>query len=334
MVAPAVSTALVDVGAVLDAPCRFLYKKELQQPSGSFKLRGMSRLVAQSIQDAKQLGKDDVHVFVSSGGNAGIAAAHASRHFDVPCTIALPVTAPEFALNILKSLGAEVVVKGAHWGEADAYLRETVMAAVPSNVFPLYCHPFDNATLWLGHADIIDDLAAQLAQLKVEKSKVKGIVCSCGGGGLYNGIVEGLRRNGLEKVPVLVMETVQTPSFFNSVEAGHPIVLPSIKTVSNSLGSPYITAQTWQNYNSHPTTVELLDDLDAVEATVDYLDKFGELVEPACGAAVAVSMKKRDLLKCFGPLERDDVVVFVVCGGTTVSPEQLAAFRDMVASRT
>lgn len=335
MVAPATTTALVEVGPVLDAPCHFLYKKESQQPSGSFKLRGLSKLIATSIDEAKQLGKENIHVYSSSGGNAGIAAAYASNHHGVPCTIVLPTTAKQYALDTLKDLGATVIVHGAHWGETDRYLKETVITQVPASEFPVYCHPFDDPEVWSGHADMIDELPAQLAQKGIDPAKVKGVVCSCGGGGLYNGVVEGLRRNKeLAHVPVLVVETTQADCFRRSVAAGRPIVMDKVVTMSTSLGSPYITEKTWENYQLHKTTVAAMDDMEAVDATVAYYDKFGGLVEPACGATVAVSMKRTDLLESFGPLQKDDAVVFIVCGGRTVNDETLSSYRELLAKET
>lgn len=330
MVAPSINTTLVDATSIYGGPCRYLFKNELEQPSGSFKLRGMSKLVSSAIEKAREQGKLDVHIYTSSGGNAGIAAAYASKHYNVPCTVVLPKTTKQTALDILLGLGAGIAIHGAHWGEADVYLREEVIPNTPEDVLAIYCHPFDNEVLWEGHADIVDDLAGQLETLKVDPVKVKGIVCSCGGGGLYNGIVTGLNRNpSLANVPVLVVETFQTPAFAESVKAGHPVVLSKVETLCTTLGAPYVSSRSWEFYQTHPTFVETMDDLDAVAATVDYYDKFGALVEPACGATVAVASTQNKMLDVFGALDPDDVIVFIVCGGSSVSKETLETYRTL-----
>ncbi|KAM9933616.1 hypothetical protein OXX80_006770 [Metschnikowia pulcherrima] len=333
MVAPSTITDLIDVTDNLGpVPCRFLYKKENQQPSGSFKLRGMSHKIFNSVKDASESDAlNSVHVYCSSGGNAGLAAAYASKFYAKPCTVVLPKTAKRAAIDKLEDLGAEVIVYGAHWGEADNYLREVIMASAQPSVKTVYCHPFDDEILWEGHAAMADEIAHQLKDMSISIEDVKGIVCSCGGGGLYNGIVTGLKRNiGLEKVPVLVIETVQTPTFKNSVIAGKPSTLTSINTLSTSLASPYVAQRTFDNYHNHATTVELIDDLEAVDATVAFNDVFDEVIEPACGATVAVSMKRQDLLQAFGPLQPKDVVIFIVCGGSTVSPETMDSYRQLI----
>lgn len=337
MVAPSINTTLVDVSSKYPGPCRFLFKNELEQPSGSFKLRGMSKLIDSAVEKAKREGLSNVQIYTSSGGNAGIAAAYASRYHNLPCTVVLPVTVKKAALDVLTSLGATLVIHGAHWGEADTYLKEEVMKKDQESrpdLIAVYCHPFDNEILWDGHADIIDDLETQLRELEVNPSNVKGIVCSCGGGGLYNGIVTGLKRSAkLSKVPVLVVETNQTPAFYESVDAGKPIVLEKVVTLSSSLGSPYISDKTWEFYKSHSTFVDTLDDLDAAQGTIDYYDDFGVYVEPACGVTVAVAQRKQELLSVFGELGPEDVIVFIVCGGSGVLAQTLASYRELVGQR-
>lgn len=334
MVAPSINTTLVDVTGKYHGPCRFLFKQELEQPSGSFKLRGMSKLVAFAIENARKEGKLNVHIYTSSGGNAGIAAAFASKYNNVPCTVVLPRTTKQTALDILQSLGANIAIHGAHWGEADTYLKKVVIKETRPEILAIYCHPFDDVVLWDGHADIVDDLAIQLKQLEVDPVHVKGIVCSCGGGGLYNGIVTGLQRNSsLSKVPVLAVETDQTPAFAESVKAGHVVTLPKVETLATSLGAPYISAKSWELYQDHTTYVKTMDDLDAVQATVDYYDEFGSLVEPACGATLAVANKRQDLLSVFGDLAPEDVIVFIVCGGSGVSKEALESYRVLLSAK-
>lgn len=329
MVAPSILTSLVDVSDKVPGPCRFLFKNELHQPSGSFKLRGMSALVDHSIKEAKEQGKLDIHIYTSSGGNAGLAAAYASRFHGIPCTVVLPVLTKQVAIDKLLEYQANVVLQGAHWGEADLYLKNTLMAQVPTLVSAIYCHPFDNEILWDGHGDIVDEIAKQLTEMDVHPEKVKGVVCSAGGGGLYCGIVAGLKRNkNLSKVPVLVVETHQAPTFDEAVKAGKVVTLAKVETIASSLGAPFLAEKALLNYNLHPTKLGIMDDMDAVKGAIDYFDGFGELVEPACGATVAVAFEKKELLQAFGKLEKDEVVILVVCGGSTLTAQALEAFRE------
>ncbi|KAI5957435.1 hypothetical protein CANMA_004439 [Candida margitis] len=324
---PSVKTSFIEVTDQLtEPPCRIFFKNELEQPSGSFKLRGIGYQVATKIQEAKDLGKDKVIVFSSSGGNAGLAAAYAARHYNVECTVVLPQATKPEVLDKLHGLGANAILHGVHWGEADAYLREVVIKSIKDGEYGIYCHPFDEPVVWRGHSQIVNEILEENQLPSFDN--VKGIVCSVGGGGLYNGIVEGARPY---KIPVLAMETAQAPTFNETVKANKLIHLETVKTIASSLGAPYLSAKSFENYKSHPTYLGLVDDLDAVQGTLDLYDTFNYLVEPACGASVATVFRKKELLRQFGDLTSDDIVIIIVCGGSGINEEIIKSYRQLVA---
>lgn len=326
---PSVETALVDVTSQIEnPPCRILFKNEYEQPSGSFKLRGMSYLLAKSVEEARKQNRKGIHAFSSSGGNAGLAVAYASRHMGIPCTVVLPEISKPVIIEKLKTFGAEVVVHGKHWGEADEYLRTDLIKSLDDRIYPVYCHPFDNPLVWEGHGQMIDEIVDQL--LPEELKRVKGVAVSAGGGGLYNGVVYGLEKHGLD-APVLVLETDTTPSFQKAVEAGKLVKLDKIVTLATSLGAPLISQKSLDNYHSHKTFVEVLSDLDAAKGTIDFHDKFGHTVEPACGVTLSAVFDHSELLQKFAPLEPEDIVILIVCGGWGVSPATLEEYRELVA---
>ena len=280
--------------------------------------------MAKRIQEAKALGKKKIIVFSSSGGNAGLAAAYAARYYDVECTVVLPEATKPEVVEKLHGLGANTLLHGAHWGEADAYLRDVVIKSVKDDEYPVYCHPFDDPVVWEGHSEIINEILKE--QQLPSFDKVRGVVCSVGGGGLYNGIVEGVRPYG---IPVLAMETAQAPTFNETVKADKLIHLETVKTIASSLGSPYLSSKSFENYKLHATHLGLIDDLDAVQGSIDLYDKFNYLVEPACGASVATIFRKQELLKKFGELKPDDIVIIIVCGGAGINEDLIEQYRTL-----
>lgn len=60
------------------------------------------------------------------------------------------------------------------------------------------------------------------------QEKPGAMVLSVGGGGLMNGVVEGLRRAGWDNVPVVAMETMGAHSLNAAIKAGKLITLPEI----------------------------------------------------------------------------------------------------------
>lgn len=219
-----------------------------------------------------------------------MAAAYASRYYNLSYTIVLLRTANPGVINKLLSMGAKVKIYGAHWGEADSYLRETVIKSLHTSVYPVYCPPFDDPLLWDGHGIIVNEIVNDHQLSQEECEMVKGIVCSVGGGCLYNGIVTGLHRNPeLRSVPILGVETFQTSTFSEAIKAGRVVTLDSIKTLVNCLASPYVSAKSLDNYKIHKTHVQMIDDLEVVKGSIDFYDNFRKLIEPACGATISMA---------------------------------------------
>lgn len=331
---PSVRTSLVDVTDILDAsqelPCRVLFKNEYEQPSGSFKLRGIGHLVQKSIQEALSLGRTKIHVFASSGGNAGLAAAYAARFYGIGCTVVVPVIAKTFVVAKLREFSATVILHGQSISAADKHARELMRSYDPS-VHTIYCHPYDNPIIWEGHSQIMDEVFDQLPQQN--HSKVKGVVCSVGGGGLYNGLMSGLKKKG-SSASCLLIETKQAPTLSAAVNAGSVVRLDSVDSLATSLACSYVSTETlelFQDQEQNKSFVHTIDDLDAVKATISYYNQFGRCVEPACGAALSVVYNELDLLKTsMKHLLKDDIVVVVVCGGSCADQQSLQQYKRMI----
>lgn len=73
-----------------------------------------------------------------------------------------------------------------------------------------------------GHTSLVKELEQDL------KEKPGAIVLSVGGGGLLNGVVEGLRRVDWADVPIVAMETLGAHSLNAAMKAGELVTLPEI----------------------------------------------------------------------------------------------------------
>src|SRR3569833_136382 len=96
---------------------RILFKMECYQPSGSFKIRGISHLMVRHVA----AGAD--HFVCSSGGNAGLAVAHCASALNVRATIFVPASTCSSVRQSLTDYGATVRVEGRVWNEADQAAR-------------------------------------------------------------------------------------------------------------------------------------------------------------------------------------------------------------------
>ncbi|MBB3964356.1 pyridoxal-phosphate dependent enzyme [Rhizobium metallidurans] len=298
-------TPLFLTSADYSAASRPLWLKlDALQPAGSFKLRGVGRLCQHEVENGAK------EIFCASGGNAGIAAAYAGRALGVPVTIVVPQTTSEEVRRSIAATGAAVLVHGSVFDEANAHAVNLAAERKAA-----YVHPFDHPLLWEGHGTLIDEVVARGAEFDC-------VVASVGGGGLLAGIVAGLKRNGLDNVPVIAVETEGAASFHASLAADERITLPAITSIANSLGARQVAQHVFDLPRHHPIESVTVTDAEAVAACLKFADAYRILVEPACGAALAVADTHPDLLARFkNPL-------IEVCGGIGVSLDKLKMWRE------
>ncbi|RNF33218.1 serine/threonine dehydratase family protein [Paracoccus methylarcula] len=278
-------------------------KMEALQPSGSFKLRGIGAACEAHAGAGKR------RFVSSSGGNAGLAVAYAAGRLGLPATVFVPETTSERAKALIRQEGAELVVHGASWQEAN----ERALEAVDSET--AFIHPFDDPILWNGHATMIDETVR--AGLSFD-----AVVLSVGGGGLMAGVAEGLARNGLQDIPIIAVETEGAASLAASIHAGRRVELPGITSIATSLGARQVCERAFELARSHPVESVVVSDRDAVDACIGFLDDHRVVVEPACGAALSIAYAHPGRLSPYGR------VLIIVCGGATATVGQLLDWQN------
>ncbi len=273
-------------------------KFESMQPTGSFKIRGIGQACQSFVrQGAKRF-------ISSSGGNAGIAAAYAGRLLSVPVIVVVPKTTTNRAKRLIQNEGAEVIVHGTSWQEANN------MALSMLNKTDYFIHPFDDPLVWQGHASMIDEIA-------VSGIKPEVIVLSVGGGGLLCGVIEGLQRNNWADLPIIAVETEGAESYAASVREGHLVELASISSIATSLGARQVCNQAYIWSKTYSIKNVVVSDRSAIAACEQFIEDHQVIVEPACGASLATVYDKIPELRSFS------LVLVIICGGVTVTIAQL-----------
>lgn len=302
-----------------------------------------------------------VRFYCSSGGNAGLACATTAAALGCGATIVVPTSTSAFMVGKLRELGAEVVQTGASWAEADAHLRECFLApgkketngGEPRDLRKVYVPPFDHPDIWAGVSTLVDEIARDMV-VRHPGEPVDAIVCNVGGGGLLNGIMEGLERRGkmlarrrgegaamngdsdggLAMPKVLAVETVGAESLHASVRAGEMVTLPGITSIATSLGARRVSEKTWEWVQKAGANLisSTVTDAEAARACVRFLDDARILIEVACGATVATAYNG-DLRRHLGKGLTDEEwatrnVVLVVCGGSNISLEILEKYKQ------
>ncbi|MGO4325875.1 serine/threonine dehydratase family protein [Cupriavidus sp. 2TAF22] len=299
-----IETPLLESFPLSQAAGRSVWLKlESLQPAGSFKLRGIGAACEEHARRGKR------RFISSSGGNAGIAVAYAGRCLSIPVTVVVPESTTARAKDLIRQQNAEVIVHGASWNEANTLALSMIGET------EAFLHPFDDPLLWAGHATLVDEIARTAF-------KPDAVVLSVGGGGLMSGVIEGLQRNQWGDVPVIAVETRGADSLAQSMQAGKRVTLEAITSIATSLGAKQVCERAFSLTQAYPVRSAVVSDRSALAACERFLDDHRILVEPACGASLALAYERAPELEPFRN------VLVVVCGGVTATVDNLRSWAQ------
>jgi threonine dehydratase len=272
-------------------PDAHLYLKlENLQISGSFKARG-------AVHKLKTLSPEQVArgLIAASGGNHGLGVAYAGWISHAPTTVYLAENVPQVKSDLLQGWGAKIVRVGQVFDDANA---AALSAAAREGL--AYLHPFDDPAVVAGQGTVGLEILEQLPNVDV-------LVVAIGGGGLIGGV--GLAAKMIKPtIRIIGVEPVGAPTYHASREAGHPIELPVISTVVNTL-APRTAAQL--NYDLIQQFVDqivLVTDDEMREASRWLWSEMGVAAELAGSAAMAAVLLGRV------PIDPGQKVCVLVCG--------------------
>jgi threonine dehydratase len=193
-------------------------KLECLQPPGSFKVRGAaSRMLALTPQERSR------GVIACSGGNHGAAVAYVARHLGIPATVCVPASVDPVKLRAIRASGAEAVVSGATYDDA-----ERVSRRIEAERGLAYVHPFDDPDVIAGQGTIGLELMEQVPGLAA-------VVAGVSGGGLAGGI--GAAVAGRQPAVTVIGASAQNAAaMVASLAAGHPVDIPDRPTLAEVLG--------------------------------------------------------------------------------------------------
>lgn len=101
-------------------------------------------------------------------------------------------------------------------------------------------------------------------------------------------MVEGLRRNAWDEVPIITAETTGADALARSIAANERIVLDAVTSIATSLGARQVCEQAFALAGQHPVHPVVVSDEAALRACTRFLDDHRGMVGPACGASLAV----------------------------------------------
>ncbi len=190
-------------------------KCENLQKTGSFKVRGALYKVYKVKDKAKG-------VVAVSAGNHAQGVAYAARCFGLKSVIVMPVGASISKVEATRGYGAEVVLYGSVFDEAEKKAREIAEERGYEMV-----HAFNDLDVIAGQGTIALEILDQL-------NGVETVIVPIGGGGLISGIASVLKQVK-PSVKVIGVEPEAAPKMLESMKAGRPVWIKPKPTIADGL---------------------------------------------------------------------------------------------------
>ena len=250
--------------------CTVLLKREDDQPTFSFKIRGAYNKMAGLDATARARG-----VIAASAGNHAQGVSLAARKLGCSALIVMPVTTPSIKVRAVRALGATVVLHGDSYD--DAALRARALAEEQGRVF---VHPYDDPDVIAGQGTVGMEI------LRQHSAGIDAVFVPVGGGGLIAGIGAYVKRLR-PSIRVVGVEPVDAAAMARSLEEGRRVVLDQVGTFADGVAVKQVGEETFRLCRDLVDEMILVDS-DAICAAIkDVFEDTRTVMEPAGALSVA-----------------------------------------------
>jgi threonine dehydratase len=243
-------------------------KAEMFQRVGSYKIRGPLNKFAFLSDEEKRRG-----VVCSSAGNHAQGVALAARIHGIRAVVCMAENATPAKVAATKGYGAEVVLHGKIWDEANERALELVRTEGLT-----YVHPFDDPFLIAGQGtlglEIVTDWPA-----------VDAVVVPIGGGGLISGVSMAAKAHN-PRVKVIGVESSDGPAMKESVAAGRLVTI-DCRTIIDGLRVRRAGETTFSVVQRFVDEIVALPDREIFDAVIWVMERCKLVAEGAAAAPVA-----------------------------------------------
>jgi threonine dehydratase len=198
--------------------CAKIYLKlENQQITNAFKVRGAFNKLLHLTKKEERLG-----IITASAGNHGQAVAYAAKKLGFSVRIVVPTATPHVKVEGIRRWGADLVLWGDCYDEAEAYAKDLAEKDKCA-----YISPYNDPLIIAGHGTVGLEIVEAL-------SNVDAIVVPVGGGGLISGI--SIAAKGLKPdVEIVGVQSEASPVMYESLLQGRIVEAPKTKTIAEGL---------------------------------------------------------------------------------------------------
>ncbi|MDR7326063.1 MULTISPECIES: threonine/serine dehydratase [Catenuloplanes] len=269
-----------------------VFKLEHLQHTGTFKARGAFNRILAAAESGELSGAG---VVAASGGNAGIAVAHAAAQLGVPAEIYVPVISSPAKVRRLHELGAVVVQTGNEFAEAYDAAQKRV-----ADTGATFCHPYDHPDMAAGAGTLVLEMWEQTGGFDT-------VMVAVGGGGLLAGVVAALDG----RARAVAVEPTGARSLHDALAAGQPVDVPVSGIAADALGARRIGQIAFEMARRTGVRSLIVEDEDLIAARQHLWDRYRIVVEHSAAAALAALTSG-----AYTPAEGERVAV-ILCGANT-----------------
>lgn len=268
------------------------FKREDLQPIFSFKLRGAYNRMAHLSPAERERG-----VITASAGNHAQGVAFSGQRLGIRTVIVMPATTPEIKVNACRARGAEVVLHGDSYSDAEARAYE-----LQASTGLTFIHPYDDPLVIAGQGTIGLELSRQMRRERYR------VFVPIGGGGLAAGIAVFLKSIN-PSIEVIGVEPEDSDAMYQSVQLGERVTLDQVGIFVDGVAVRRVGGHTFDLVRKYVDTIVRVGVDEVCAAIKDVFDDTRGIQEPA--GALAVAGLKRYAAEAG---LRDEPLIALTCG--------------------
>jgi threonine dehydratase len=247
-----------------------LLKREDLQPVFAFKVRGAyNKICNLSVEDRAR------GVIASSAGNHAQGVALAAKRLGVKALIVMPKTTPRIKVEAVRDLGAEIVLHGSSYDDAQAHADG--LAVERSMVF---VPPFDDPEVIAGQGTVALEI------LRQQGPDIHAIFVPVGGGGLIAGI-SAYVKTLWPHIRIIGVEPEDAPSMSRSLEAGERVILDHVGIFADGVAVKQVGEEPFRIARQCVDEMLLVSTDEICAAIKDIYEDTRSIAEPAGALGVA-----------------------------------------------
>ena len=249
---------------------RVLLKREDMQTVFSYKIRGAYNLMSSLSTNEREKG-----VIAASAGNHAQGVALAANELGCPSIVVMQKTTPNIKIDAVSSLGAEVILHGNAYDEAEVYAKE--LASERQMVF---VPPYDHPLVIAGQGTVAMEIMRQ------HSGHIDAIFVPVGGGGLIAGIAAFFKALA-PRTKIIGVEPNEAPSMSRSLASGHRVRLETVGIFADGAAVRQVGEETFRIAQESVDEILTVSTDEICASVKDIFEDTRSIAEPAGALALA-----------------------------------------------